>query len=47
MNLFHPGAGYIYNKNLTVQAGRLRQVDFLKERELKKNDLFTSLAVKL
>lgn len=45
-NRFHAGAGYIVSKNLTVQTGWLRQVDFLKDRERRKSYLFTSLSVK-
>lgn len=44
-NRFHTGAGYIFNEKLTVQAGWLRQIDFLENRERRKNYLFTSLSV--
>lgn len=46
-NRFHAGAGYIFNEKLSLQAGWLRQVDFLKNKERRKSFLFTSLSYKL
>lgn len=46
-NRFHAGAGYIFSDHLTVQAGLLRQVDFLENTERRKNFLFTSVSFKM
>ena len=43
-NRFQAGAGYIFSEKLTVQAGWLRQVDFSKTGERRKNYLFGSVA---
>lgn len=45
-NRFHLGAGYLFNKNIGLQMGWLRQVDFLDQRQRRKNYLFTSLSFK-
>jgi hypothetical protein len=41
-NRFYGGSGYVFNKNFTLQAGVLRQVDFSVEKDRRKNYLFTS-----
>ena len=46
-NRFHTGAGYLFNKNITLQMGWLRQVDFLDQRQRRKNYFFTSFSVRL
>ena len=45
-NRFHAGAGYILNEKVSLQAGWLRQVDFLKNKERRKSYLFTSVSLK-
>lgn len=46
-NRFHLGAGYLFNKNTTLQMGWLRQIDFLEDRQRRKNYFFTSLSFTL
>ena len=46
-NRFLAGAGFIVSDKITLQAGWLRQVDFLEDKERRKNFLFTSFSVKL
>lgn len=46
-NRFHLGAGYVFSKNITLQMGWIRQVDFSKETQRRKNYLFTSLSFTL
>ena len=43
-NRVYVGTGYVFNKNFTLQAGLLRQVDFSVGSERKKNYLFSSLS---
>lgn len=45
-NRFHAGAGYVFNEKLSLQAGWLKQVDFLKNNERRKSFLFTSFSFK-
>lgn len=45
-NRFMAGAGYILNEKISIQAGWLKQTDFLKNRERRKNYVFTSLSFK-
>lgn len=46
-NRFYAGGGYVFSKNLAVQAGLLRQVDFLKQSTRRKNYFFTGFNITL
>ena len=46
-NRFQMGGGYIFNEQLTLQIGWLRQVDYLETDVRRKNYLFTSLSFTL
>ncbi len=43
-NRFQAGAGYVFSENFSAQVGWLKQTDFVKDRERRKNYFFTSLS---
>jgi hypothetical protein len=46
-NRFYAGAGYVFNDKITLQTGWLRQIDYLNNRQRRKNYFYTSLSLTL
>ena len=46
-NRFHAGVGYVFNENISVQTGWLRQVDFNKDQTRRQNYFLLSVSYKM